>query len=162
MIKLVPISETTPEDFQKFNKLSSRESLFNNHHSLSAIKDFYKKIEEDDLRDAWFFTDQGQIVAELFFTIHEGFLFLNKISVLKAYRGKTFGLATKLMDKAKDVAKEHDLAMVILTVASHNETAIAFYRREGFTEQRPSLSKHHTKMFFIIDSSQKDIIKKWS
>lgn len=55
---------------------------------------------------------------------------IQRIYVLKAFQG--FGLGTLLMEKAEQIAKEHQRAYIWLVVWDKNEQAIQFYQKKGF------------------------------
>lgn len=67
-------------------------------------------------------------------------LFLSKLYLLEAYRGK--GIGTALIKQAIEFAKRNELKAVYLTVNKQNESGITLYKHLGFQ---------------IIDAVQSDI-----
>jgi GNAT superfamily N-acetyltransferase len=49
------------------------------------------------------------------------------------------GIGTRLVDKAKQWAKEKGLTRIVVSSMSHREAAHRFYQREGFVEWKRSL-----------------------
>lgn len=60
-------------------------------------------------------------------------LFIDTIAVDEAYRGR--GIGRRLLDFAKELAREERLDGVELQVNARNAAAYAIYRRCGFTEK---------------------------
>ncbi len=59
-----------------------------------------------------------------------GKLFLSKVYIDKAYRGK--GIATVMLRDILDIAQEENLSRIYLTVNKNNKSSIAVYEKMGF------------------------------
>jgi ribosomal protein S18 acetylase RimI-like enzyme len=66
---------------------------------------------------------------------------IHDIAVLQEYRGK--GIATALLGKAEELARQRGCCKLTLEVLSGNETAKAVYRRVGFSDYQLDPAKGH-------------------
>ncbi|MFC3799155.1 GNAT family N-acetyltransferase [Cohnella sp. GCM10012308] len=67
-----------------------------------------------------------------------GKLFLSKLYVLKAHRGR--GYASRAMAVIMQLCRERGLGAVWLTVNRHNEGSIAVYEKKGFKKVREQIA----------------------
>ena len=72
----------------------------------------------------------GDIVGYVGIQPQEEYLFLSKLYVKQAFRGK--GFASKALSQVKEVAKECGLSRIRLTVNKGNANSIAVYENWGF------------------------------
>jgi ribosomal protein S18 acetylase RimI-like enzyme len=70
------------------------------------------------------------------FSYGQSRLYIDQMSVNAAYRSK--GVGKRLMEKAFELAREHDVQVVTLSVWAFNEQAQRFYAANGFE------NAHHT------------------
>ncbi|MCL2053560.1 MAG: GNAT family N-acetyltransferase [Oscillospiraceae bacterium] len=78
-------------------------------------------------------TDSEKLIAciELWKNKSTNFMWLNELWVAEEYR--RCGLGKKLLDFAKQTAKEEGCRVLQLETHSNNENAVAFYRSQGLT-----------------------------
>ena len=104
------------------------------------IKRFFSAALQDKNREIFICCDEQQPVGIISIQIggHEGhafcyaqkWIYIDQIGVTKEFRGK--GVGKKLIEAAKDYAKNHNINRIILNVWSVNENAKLFFRRQGF------------------------------
>ncbi|MDO5519020.1 MAG: GNAT family N-acetyltransferase [bacterium] len=82
---------------------------------------------------------------------HSNTLEVQRIYVLKEYKGKRIGKA--LIQRAINIAKNHNLDYVWLGVWEHNFAAIKFYEKQGF-------KKFSSHVFKLGDDEQTDNLMK--
>ena len=81
--------------------------------------------------------DNEKIVGYLSYIIkkrHTGKLYVEQLVVLEEYRGK--GLGKKLMEEAKQIAKENGCDRIELNCWLFNENALNMYEHIGYNRQR--------------------------
>ena len=133
--KLMEIGEKTfKETFEGENMQEDIESYCRENFSYEKISS-----EINDKNSRYFvFEEENQVVGYMkvnFFGRqtedgYENSLELQRIYVLKSYKGK--GIGKKFMEVAIDLAYENDLEYVWLGVWEHNYKAIEFYKKKGF------------------------------
>lgn len=154
--KLMEIGEKTfKETFEEENMQEDIENYCRENFS-------YKKIssEINDKNSRYFiFEEENQVVGYMkvnFFGSqmedgYENSLELQRIYVLKSYKGK--GIGKKFMEVAIDLAYENDLEYVWLGVWEHNYKAIEFYKKKGF-------EKFGEHVFVLGEDEQVDYLMK--
>ena len=81
--------------------------------------------------------DNEKIVGYLSYIIkkrHTGKLDVDQLVILEEYRGK--GLGKKLMEEAKQIAKENECDRIELNCWLFNENALNMYEHIGYNRQR--------------------------
>jgi len=81
--------------------------------------------------------DNEKIVGYLSYVIkkrHTGKLDVDQLVILEEYRGK--GLGKKLMEEAKQIAKENECDRIELNCWLFNENALNMYEHIGYNRQR--------------------------
>ena len=81
--------------------------------------------------------DNKKIVGYLSYVIkkrHTGKLDVDQLVILEEYRGK--GLGKKLMEEAKQIAKENECDRIELNCWLFNENALNMYEHIGYNRQR--------------------------
>lgn len=111
-------------------------TIFNNH--LQSESTFLHIAEADN-------KPVGYIVCKIIkrddnpFTMAFKILEVDQISVNESHRG--LGIGEMLMEKATELAEEHEIDKIALGVRAFNEGAIRFYERLGFKVQSLRLAK---------------------
>ncbi len=103
--------------------------MLKKYQTVEAIKD---QIEEGALY--YLITHQGYTVGYLSFYKKTDCLFLNKIYILREWRGK--GIGKKTMHYLETTAEYLGYSCISLTVNKNNKTAIKAYEKIGFKQVR--------------------------
>lgn len=80
----------------------------------------------------------GEAVGYMAFTIENGALFISKLYIKKAYRGRQ--VASYVIDYFKQLGADYDLYKLWLTVNKNNTLAIAVYEHLGFVKDREQVT----------------------
>ena len=133
--KLMEIGEKTfRETFEGENTQEDMENYCRENFNYEKIS-----LEINDKNSRYFvFEEENQVVGYMkvnFFGSqtedgYENSLELQRIYVLKSYKGK--GIGKKFMEAAINLARENNLEYVWLGVWKHNYKAIEFYKKKGF------------------------------
>ena len=94
-------------------------------------------IENFDRLNTIVILDNEKIVGYLSYVIkkrHTGKLDVDQLVILEEYRGK--GLGKKLMEEAKQIAKENECDRIELNCWLFNENALNMYEHIGYNRQR--------------------------
>ena len=96
---------------------------------LSAIPAYYQQ----GAGNFWVAMDEGKIVGTIALKdIGYCSVALRKMFVAAGYRGRTWGVAVKLLQHALDWATEHALHSVFLGTTDKFHAAHRFYEKQGF------------------------------
>lgn len=98
--------------------------------SAAAIR---RQLEEEGYH-YWLMAVEGQDGGFYGACPGEGGLFLSKLYVLKAFRGR--GLASAVMERCRDWCRREGYPHIVLTVNKDNRGSIAVYRHLGFEKIR--------------------------
>ena len=116
----------TPEDMRTYLEVNfNRETLA---RELACCDSLWIIVEDQDRAVAYMKLnfENGQTEPG-----HPGSLEIQRIYVLHAYKGRHIG--SMLIQRAIEIGRERALAYLWLGVWEHNNHAIAFYERLGFT-----------------------------
>ena len=158
-MNIVELTQKHTEAYVEFKNKAHEESEYINGTTLETTKKLIEQYKDDERRYAFIALNGNVIVGQLFLVLkNKSVLAIALISVLESEKGT--GLAGKLIDKAKAIAKEQDVKRIELIVNKNNDRAIAFYKRVGFTFAKDH-SKNNLTFEFIIQSKTKPIYTKW-
>jgi len=104
------------------------EYMLEHYHSLTIISE---QIAAQDYA-YYLLEEQGQAQGYVGVQPKDGALFLSKLYIHRAARGK--GLGKQAMAFVKDFAKQRDLSEIKLTVNRDNHASIAAYLKLGFVK----------------------------
>ncbi len=92
------------------------------------------KAIKEEIADGYIFysalNKDNEMIGFAVFKPEEDRLFISKLYVEKSSRGKGYG--SEMFNKAIEVAREHKLDRMYLTVNKENESAINIYKHKGF------------------------------
>jgi len=74
-------------------------------------------------------TDNGDVAGYLLYAMHDGEC---EIMVLESLH-ENIGIGTRLIERIKVIAKEHNIKKVVVMTTNDNLRAFRFYQRRGFT-----------------------------
>lgn len=139
IIKEVETKEELNKCDEFLNKLIQDEKKYNdNINDNNKIENYYEKVLNDN--NKLFIALDKNVVGYIFIKISDpsknGELykeaFIDALYVEEEYRNK--GIATSLIEKAKDYAKSIGAKKISINVISVNENALKLYYKVGFKD----------------------------
>ena len=93
---------------------------------------YLDKFYVDDSNVIFIAEDNNKVIGFISVINHKDYkyIYLDDYCVSEEYRGR--GIGSKLIDKAFDFAKEHQIDQVITHVENANKESIEFYKHKGF------------------------------
>ncbi len=117
---------------------SLTKKVFNESYDLAKIKELYNKISKDTKTYRFLVAKDGDKVVgytscSMSYNLFDGdqpFMTIWWVCTDDAYRRQ--GIATKLLQKAEDIAKENNCGMICLLSEDFRSDAHAFYIKNGY------------------------------
>lgn len=81
---------------------------------------------------SWLALDSEKVVGSAGLLIMPEYAVLKRMFLLADYRGKEKGISAKLLQKALDCCKHHDIQTLYLGTIDVFKAAMAFYEKNGF------------------------------
>lgn len=135
----------TKEEIQKcdefLNKLVKDEKRYNdNIDDNMVINNYYENFYKSETSKLFIAKDNENIIGYIFIKITNPKqnaeiykeALIDALYVEKEYRNK--GVATTLIQKAKEYSKEKDAKKIMISVIKDNENALNLYHKLGFEE----------------------------
>ncbi len=101
-----------------------------------------ESIFDDEASQMWVAECQGRLVGFIEFPIRETknlpvlvprtYVYIQELIVSEAWQSR--GVGTELMEAARSWTRDHGIRSLRTSVVPHNESALAFYRRQGFDD----------------------------
>ena len=138
-IKEVETKEELKKCDEFLNKLILDEKKYNdNINTDNKIENYYEKVLNDN--NKLFIAVDNDIAGYIFIKITDPIknseiykeAMIDALYVEEEYRNK--GIATSLIEKAKEYAKSMDAKKISISVISINENALKLYRKVGFKD----------------------------
>uniref|UniRef100_A0A7V5XF86 [Ribosomal protein bS18]-alanine N-acetyltransferase n=1 Tax=Thermodesulfobacterium geofontis TaxID=1295609 RepID=A0A7V5XF86_9BACT len=121
------INEAEEKDLQIISELEKNLFFEENWSYFQILKEF-----KNELSKIWVFKKRDKIIGYLIFREIKPEIEILKIGVKKEYQRK--GIATQLMQKLIEFAKEKNISKIFLEVKASNLPAYNFYKKLGFKE----------------------------
>ncbi len=114
------------------------ESVFNNNISYEKVQNLYKrsKTNKDIYILGYYINDDlvGTVTLNILTLPSGKEATIWDLAIMEKYR--RLGIATKLMNKAEEIAKQEDITRIWLFSGSHRKNAHELYRKLGYDENR--------------------------
>lgn len=143
---MIDIIKVEKNDIKELAALA-KEIWFEYWHSIMTLGQIYYMVNkfqsEIALNDQiehgnysyYFITEDGKKIGYFGIEPQEDNLFLSKFYIAKDYRYK--GIGRMVFEIIKNIAKEHNLNKIHLTVNKHNIKTIEIYEKWGFRSLHP-------------------------
>lgn len=130
------VSSIQEKDIEQLQQILK--SVFNNNISYEEMKNLYKMTKENKGIHilGYYINDNlvGTVTLNILTLTSGREATIWDLAVKKEYR--RLGVATKLMDKAEEIAKKEDILRIWLFSGFHRQCAHELYRKLGYDENR--------------------------
>ena len=130
------IEEIEEKDIKQLQEILK--SVFNNHISYEQMKDLYKMVQNNkDIHVLGYYIKDNLVgtVTLNILTLPSGKeATIWDLAIDEQYR--RLGIATKLMKKAEEIAKQESIKRIWLFSGFHRKCAHELYRKLGYDENR--------------------------
>lgn len=130
------IEEIEEKDIKQLQEILK--SVFNNHISYEQMKDLYKMVQNNkDIHVLGYYIKDNLVgtVTLNILTLPSGKeATIWDLAIDEQYR--RLGIATKLMKKAEEIAKQESIKRIWLFSRFHRKCAHELYRKLGYDENR--------------------------
>ncbi len=102
----------------------------NLHYDYIDKREVYKKQSEENPESIMVAEDEGKVIGSFIALYSPWASIVYHLCVHEDYRRK--GIATKLMDRFEETAREHGCGYVALYVMPDNDAAVEFYKKRDW------------------------------
>ncbi len=130
------VSKIEERDLKQLQQILK--SIFNNNISYEEMQNLYKmsKDNKDNHVLGYYINDNlvGTVTLNIVTLPSGKTATIWDLAILEEYR--RLGIATKLMNKAEEIAKQEDITKIWLFSGFHRKNAHELYRKLGYDENR--------------------------
>ena len=130
------VSKIEERDLKQLQQILK--SIFNNNISYEEMQNLYKmsKDNKDNHVLGYYINDNlvGTVTLNIVTLPSGKTATIWDLAILEEYR--RLGIATKLMNKAEEIAKQEDITKIWLFSGFHRKCAHELYRKLGYNENR--------------------------